>query len=121
VIDEWEADCSRHVPRPLPFAIVSELVARFSALVHAESAALTTLGGARLRNLWAWQDSGLGLDLLQVHSYPDLLHPMRDADIFGTPAAAHAGARPLLLGEFPGNGPERHPPTAAPTPTQADD
>jgi len=121
VIDEWDADRSRHVPRPLPFAIVSELVARFSALVHAKSAALTTLGGARLRNLWAWEDPGLGLDLLQVHSYPDLLHPLRDADIFGTPAVSHAGARPLLLGEFPGNGPERHPPRAAPPLRTLDD
>ena len=63
----------------------------------------------------------LGLDLLQVHSYPDLRHPLRDVDIFGTPAAALAGARPLLLGEFPGNGPERHPPRATPPPTTLDD
>jgi hypothetical protein len=121
VIDEWEADRSRHVPRPLPFAIVAESIARFSHLVHASCDAVTTLGGARLRNLWAWEDPGLGLDLLQVHSYPDLRHPERDPDIFGTPAASHAGARPLLLGEFPGNGPARHPPHAAPPATTLDD
>ena len=121
VIDEWDADRSRHVPRPLPFANVAESIARFSRLVHALCDAPTTLGGARLRNLWAWEDPGLGLDLLQVHSYPDLRHPARDADIFGTPAASHAGARPLLLGEFPGNGPARHPPHATPPATTLDD
>ena len=52
---------------------------------------MTTLGGARLRNLWAWEDAALGLDLLQVHSYPDLRHPARDVDLFGTPAASYAG------------------------------
>jgi len=121
VVEEWEADLSRHVPRPLPFAILAELIARFNALVHAHSLAVTTLGGARLRNLWAWEDPALGLDLLQVHSYPDLRHPARDADIFGTPAASHTGAHPLLLGEFPGNGPQRHPPRAMPPPTTLDD
>ena len=121
VIDEWEADLSQHVRRPLPFAMLAELIARFSAMVHAHSDALTTLGGARLRNLWAWEDPALGLDLLQVHSYPDQRDPGRDADIFGTPAAAHAGGRPLLLGEFPGDGPNRHPPQATPPPTTLDD
>jgi hypothetical protein len=121
VVDEWEADLSRHVRRPLPFAVLAELIARFSGMVHAHSDALTTLGGARLRNLWAWEDPPLGLDLLQVHSYPDLRFPSRDADIFGTPAASHASGRPLLLGEFPGNGPNRHPPQATPPPTTLDD
>jgi hypothetical protein len=121
VVEEWEADLSRRVSRPLPFAVLAELLARFSRLVHTHSQALTTLGGARLRNLWAWEDVALGLDLLQVHSYPDLRYPNRDADIFGTPAASHAGGRPLLLGEFPGDGPHRHPPRATPPATTLDD
>ena len=121
VIDEWEADVSRHVPRPVPFAFLAESVARFSGLVHAYSEASTTLGGARLRNLWAWEDPALGLDVLQVHSYPDLRHPDRDTDIFGTPAVSLVGARPLLLGEFPGNGPRRHPPHATPPATTLED
>jgi hypothetical protein len=117
VVDEWEVDVSRQVARPLPFAVVAECVTRFNDLVHTRSSALTTVGGARVRNLWAWQDAGLGIDVLQVHSYPDTRYPARDADPFGTPANALAGTRPLLLGEFPGNGPERHPPRSSPPAT----
>jgi hypothetical protein len=97
--------------------VLADLVARFSDVVHARSSAMTTLGGARVRNLEAWMDARLGLDLLQVHSYPDVRAPDRDIDPFGTPAAAYAPERPLLLGEFPGNGPHQHPPGAAPPPT----
>jgi hypothetical protein len=116
VVNEW-IDLSRRVRRPLPFAVLADLVARFSDVVHARSSAMTTLGGARVRNLEAWMDARLGLDLLQVHSYPDVRAPDRDIDPFGTPAAAYAPERPLLLGEFPGNGPHQHPPGAAPPPT----
>ena len=123
VVDEWEADLSRHVPRPLPFAIAGgagrALQRRWCTRTalrddHARwrpAAQPVGVGGSR----------ALGLDLLQVHSYPDLRHPARDADIFGTPAASHAARRPLLLGEFPGNGPQRHPPRATPPPTTLDD
>ena len=38
VIEEWEADLSAHVRRPLPFAAMAELVTRLSAVVHAELA-----------------------------------------------------------------------------------
>jgi len=120
VIEEWEADVSRQVPRPLPFAVVADAVERFSDLVHARSDARTTLGGARLRNLWAWEDAALGLDVLQVHSYPDVRDTSRDADVYGSTAEALVGARPLLLGEFPGNGPERHPARCAPPATTLD-
>ena len=121
VVEEWEADLSRRVGRPLPFAVLADAVARFSDLVHARSYAATTLGGARLRNLWAWEDAGLGLDVLQVHSYPDLRDTSRDVDLYGTPAEALVGTRPLLLGEFPGNGPERHPARCTPPPTTLDE
>jgi hypothetical protein len=121
VIDEWEADVSPKVSRPLPFAVLAECVGRTSALVHEHSTALATLGGARLRNLWAWDDAALGLDALQVHSYPDTRHPDRDVDIFGLSAASHGLQRPILLGEFPCNGPEQHPTWASPPPTTLDD
>jgi hypothetical protein len=117
VIDEWELDVSSHVARPLPFEAVAELVASLSDVVHEHSTAFTTLGCARLRNLWAWDDEALGLDMLQVHSYPDVRHPERDADVFGMAAADLGVRRPVILGEFPGNAPEQHPPDVSPPPT----
>src|SRR4029077_7443874 len=87
IIDEWEQDVSAHVARPLPFAILGELIARLSDVVHRYSPALTTLGGARVRNLWAWEDEALGLDLLQVHTYPDAKRPNTDDDPFGADAS----------------------------------
>jgi hypothetical protein len=117
VIEEWERDLSSHVARPLPFEVVAELVARLSEVVHQYSSALTTLGCARLHNLWAWDEDGLGLDVLQVHSYPDTKHPTRDQDIYGLPVSDLGVTRAVILGEFPGNGPEQHPPGASPPPT----
>jgi hypothetical protein len=109
VIEEWEADLSRRVKRPLPFEALADLVSGLSRIVHACSPALTTMSAARLRNLWAWDDPELGLDVLQVHTYPDTRFPGRDTNVFGT-RASHLGVRlPVVLGEFPGNGPVRHP------------
>jgi hypothetical protein len=115
VIEEWERDLSSHVARPLPFEIAAELVARVSDIVHTHSRAMTTMAAARLHNLWAWDDDGLGLDVLQVHSYPDTRHPERDADVFGAHAATLGVRRRVILGEFPGD-PARHPPNASPSP-----
>ena len=121
VVEEWERDLSSHVRRPLPFEILAALVRDLSGIVHERSTALTTLGGARLHNLWAWDDDALGLDVLQVHSYPDVRHPERDKDLYGMTAASLAVRRPVLLGEFPGNGPAQHPENAAPPATTLDD
>ena len=72
VIEEWERDLSPRVSRPLPFEALATLVSRLSDLVHAEHTdVLTTIGCARVHNLWAWDDDAMGLDVLQVHSYPD--------------------------------------------------
>ena len=117
VIEEWEIDLSPHVSRPLPFDVMADLVSRLSALVHGRSPALATIGAARLHNLWAWDDDSLGLDLLQLHSYPDTRHPDREPDLFGKHAASLDVRRPVLLAEFPGNAPERHPEGASPPPT----
>jgi hypothetical protein len=114
VIEEWERDLSRHVARPLPFEALAELVSRLSAAIHEHSTALATLGGARLHNLWAWDDDALGLDVLQVHSYPDTRYPERDDDLFGMKAASLGMRRGVILGEFAGNGPEQHPDGASP-------
>jgi hypothetical protein len=88
-------------------------VARLSAVVHRHTSALTTLGCARLHNLWAWDDAALGLDLLQLHSYPDARRPARE-DVFGTPACALGVRRGVILGEFPGNGATQHPAGTSP-------
>lgn len=121
VIEEWERDLSSHVRLPLPFEVVAELVSRLSDVVHQHSSALATLGCARVHNLWAWDDDALGLDVLQVHSYPDTKHPEREADVFGMPASSLGVRRPVILGEFPGNGSLQHPEGAAPPATTLDD
>jgi hypothetical protein len=109
VVEEWERDLSSRVSRPLAFAVLSDLVTRLSEMVHTLTAAQTTIGCARLHNLWAWDDPALGLDFLQLHSYPDLTHPDRDADVFGRPASSLGVHKPVVLGEFPGDGAHQHP------------
>ena len=104
VIDEWERDLSRRVRRPVPFAALAAAVARLSDLVRRFSPALATIGAARADNLWAWDDDGLGLDLLQLHAYPDSPHP-GDVDPFDTPAHALDLTRDIVLGEFRSSAP----------------
>ena len=99
VIDEWERDRSPRVRRAVPFAAFAVALARFSELVHAFTPALVTLGAARADNLWAWDDDALGLDVLQLHAYPDSLHP-GDVDPFVTPVSELNVSRQLVLGEF---------------------
>jgi hypothetical protein len=118
VVEEWERDVSAHVRRPLAFESLAELVAGLSVIVHQHTGAFTTIAAARLRNLWAWDDDQLGLDVLQVHSYPDTRHPERDADVFGVPAASLGVRRAVILGEFPGGGPRQHRGDSAPPPTE---
>lgn len=120
VIEEWERDLSAHVARPMPFEIAGELVSRLSDLVHARSMAMTTLGTARLHNLWAWDDEALGLDVLQVHTYPDARHPEREEDVFGRPAASLGVRRRVILGEFPADAAWHHPEGASPPPHTLD-
>ena len=114
VIDEWEKDVSRHVATPLAFEVVADLVTRLSELVHAHTTALSTLGSARVRNLWAWEDPALGLDVLQVHTYPDTKHPDRDVDLYGLPPSALGVSREVLIGEFPCDATRQSPPGASP-------
>jgi len=116
VIDEWERDLSSHVARPLPFERIAEMVARLSDIVHDYSLALATIGCARVHNLWAWDDDALGLDVLQVHSYPDIRHPDREADLFGVAASSLGVRRSVIVGEFPSQAPERRPAGASPPP-----
>jgi hypothetical protein len=104
VIDEWERDRSSRVVRALPFAALAAAISRLSELVHAHSPALVTLGGARADNLWAWDAHALGLDVLELHAYPDEGYA-GDLDPFSTPAGALDGRRDVILGEFRSNAP----------------
>lgn len=116
VVEEWESDLSPHVPQPLPFELLARALARFSDVVHDGTTALVTIGGGRARNLWAWDDDALGIDLIQVHHYPDVRHPDRDEELFGRPAASLGLRRAVVLGEFPGNAPAQHPANVVPPP-----
>ena len=121
IVEEWERDLSRHVARPLRFEILGDLVTQCSAIVHRHTRAFSTMAAARLHNLWAWNDESLGLDFVQVHTYPDTRHISRDADVFGVPVSSLGMSKPVLLGEFPCNAPEQHPPGALPPATTLGD
>jgi hypothetical protein len=102
VVEEWERDLSPRVRRPLPFEVLAELVSRLSAIVHADHpGVLTTIGCARFHNLWAWDDDALGLDALEVHSYPS-------STVLGTPIAALDVRRDVLIGECPAQSAEEY-------------
>jgi hypothetical protein len=58
---------------------------------------------------------------LQIHSYPDTRHPGRDLDPATTPASSLGFSKPVLLGEFPGDSAEQHPPNASPVVQPMDD
>jgi hypothetical protein len=120
IVEEWERDLSRHVARPLPFETLARLVGRFSDAVHEHTRALATLGGGRARNLWAWDDEGLALDVLQVHQYPDVRHPEWDDKVFDAPWRSLGLRRAVIIGEFPGD-PGRHPHGRKPDPVQLDE
>jgi hypothetical protein len=121
VVEEWEQDLSSHVPQPLRFAALAVLVGLLSDVVHQRTRALSTLGGARWRNLWAWDDDSLGLDVLQVHLYPDVQHPEWDDNLFGVSWRHLGRQRAVILGEVPGNATEQHPKGVSPAPLSLDD
>ena len=102
VVEEWERDLSPRVPRPLPFELLADLVSRLSATVHTHHpGVLTTIGCARPHNLWAWDDEALGLDVLQVHSYPG-------GSILGTSFDALDVRRDVIIGECPAQSVEEY-------------
>jgi hypothetical protein len=114
IVEEWERDVSSHVARPLKFEVLAQMVADLSALVHTVSPALTTIGCGRLHNLWAWDDPELGLDILQIHSYPDTRHRGRDLDPVVSSAGSLGVSKRILIGEFPGHPAVQHPSFASP-------
>ena len=120
VVREWTHHLHRRVSQPLRFHALADLVAQLSTIVHATTDALCTIGCARLDHLLAWNDPQLGLDFVQVHSYPDTRRPRRNRDVYGVPAASLGSTLPVVLGEFPGDGPRQHPDRAQPPPWTLD-
>ena len=76
--------------------------------VHGKSAALVTVGGGQVKFAREWDDPAYGLDIVQVHSYPDVRYQDRDDSLFGRTAADFGLSKPLLIGECPSD-PRVHP------------
>ena len=79
-----------------------------SKRIRRYSNALITIGGGRVSAAGEWDHPGYDLDFIQIHSYPDVRYPFRDATVFGRTAADFGLSKPLLIGEFPAN-PRVHP------------
>jgi hypothetical protein len=79
-----------------------------SARIRRRSKALLTIGGGRVATVKEWDHPVYDLDYIQVHSYPDVRYPFRDAPLFGKSAAEFGVGKPVLIGEFPSN-PRAHP------------
>jgi hypothetical protein len=65
------------------------------------SNALITIGGGRVSAVREWDHPIYDLDFIQIHSYPDVRYPNRDATVFGRAASDFGVSKPLLIGEFP--------------------
>lgn len=93
---------------PIPFEELRRFIRGTADRVHAQSPALVTVGGGRVKFAAEWDRPGLGLDFVQVHSYPDVRYPERDEALFGRSADSFRLNKPLLIGEHPSN-PRVHP------------
>lgn len=93
---------------PMPLDELRNFIRATAERIHARSPALVTVGGGRVKFAAEWDRPELGLDFVQVHSYPDVRYPERDETVFGRSAASFGLTRPLLIGEHPSN-PRVHP------------
>jgi hypothetical protein len=91
-----------------PLARLRRFAGMMSKRIRQRSNALITLGGGRVAAAGEWDRPDYDLDFIQVHSYPDVRYPFRDATVFGRAAADFGLTRPLLIGECPSN-PRMHP------------
>ena len=107
--------------RPFSKADLRSLVSGVASRVHARSHAVVTVGGGRVRHAPEWNDEAYDLDVIQVHSYPDVEHPDRDRSLIGCSSADLGVSKPVLIGEFPVNGDREHPPDHHPPALSADD
>lgn len=104
------------VPRPFGLGELRALARGVADRVHARSDALVTLGGGRARFALEWDDPAYGLDVIQLHLYPDVRRPRRDRAVFPGRWKSLDVAKPVLIGEFPANGDRQHPPDHRPPP-----
>jgi hypothetical protein len=91
-----------------PLERLREFAGLMSKRVRLRSQAMVTIGGGRVSPVKEWNEPIYDLDFIQVHSYPDVRYPSRDATVFGRTAADFGVSKPLLIGEFPSN-PRVHP------------
>ena len=91
-----------------PIDRLRTFVRSVSDRIHADSSALVTVGGGRIKFAREWDDPAYGLDIVQVHSYPDVRYQDRDDSLFDKTAADFGLSKPLLIGECPSD-PRAHP------------
>ncbi len=98
--------------RPFSRDELRRFVRAIADRVHAcfGPATLVTVGGGRVKFAAEWDDPAYGLDVIQLHSYPDVRHPERDQRLIDRTAAALGVSKPVLIGEHPANGRRVHPP-----------
>jgi hypothetical protein len=92
-----------------PLERLRAFVGGVTARIRRSSSALITLGGGQVKFAREWDDPVYGLDVVQVHSYPDVRYQDRDASVFALRAADFGLSKPLLIGECPSH-PRMHPP-----------
>jgi hypothetical protein len=91
-----------------PVERLREFAGMMSKRIRRYSTVPITLGGGRVSAAGEWDQPVYDLDFIQIHSYPDVRYPFRDAGVFGRTAADFGLSKPLLIGEFPVN-PRVHP------------
>jgi hypothetical protein len=101
------------VPKPMTLDDLRHLVRGIADRVHQRASSLVTVGGGRARFASEWDRDEYGLDFIQVHLYLDTRDPGRDLDLRTVDCSALRVSKPVLIGEFPGNGHFQHPPTFA--------
>jgi hypothetical protein len=105
VVAEFATDRERAV---WPIERLREFAGMMAKRIRQRSQTAITIGGGRVSAATEWDHSIYDLDFIQIHSYPDVRYPFRDATVFGRHAADFGLSKPLLIGEFPSN-PRMHP------------
>lgn len=108
----WRA----RVPRPFSREELRALVGGVATRVHTLTDSLVTVGGGRTHLVGEWDHPAYGLDFIQVHLYPDVRHLHRDRAVLTQSCDALQVSKPVLIGECPASGSERHPPDHQPAP-----